>query len=350
MPSSQEFRQRFGRMAHSSFLYHYARLIEVMYGLEPCSLLLQQPDILDTHVRAEAGVNALEGVGMIEAPRGTLIHHYKVDENGAIVWANLIVATGHNNLAINRGVRQVAEHFIDGDKLEEGMLNRVSAVVRAYDPCLSCSTHAVHHPGPSSLQRRESSRRSFAVGQTIAFRGLSSRPKVQQVDRRQKPIVCPTSAPRRPLRSQATSRRLSTLHAGVRAPRRPPLILGYGNSLRGDDAVGPRLATILGGVAVQQLVPELAERLAAEERVIFIDARTDLRPGEVQMMPVDGESASTHWCSPGSLLRLALEVYGKAPEAILIGIGGESFDLGAPISEAAQQGMEKALAQIRAIT
>jgi len=135
----------------------------------------------------------------------------------------------------------------------------------------------------------------------------------------------------------------------MRGPKRRPLILGYGNSLRGDDAVGPRLATILGGLAVQQLVPELAERLAAEERVIFIDARTDLPPGTVQMMPVDGESAATHYCSPGSLLRLAQEVYGKAPEAILIGIGGESFDLGAPLSEAAQQGMEKALAQIRAM-
>jgi Ni,Fe-hydrogenase maturation factor len=67
------------------------------------------------------------------------------------------------------------------------------------------------------------------------------------------------------------------------------------------------------------------------------------------MMPVDGGSASTHWCSPGSLLRLALEVYGKAPEAILIGIGGESFDLGAPLSAAAQRGMEKAMVQIRAM-
>jgi len=127
------------------------------------------------------------------------------------------------------------------------------------------------------------------------------------------------------------------------------LILGYGNCLRGDDAVGPCLATMLGGLAVQQLVPELAERLAAEERVVFIDARADLAPGEVQMMPVDGESASTHWCSPGWLLRLALEVYGKAPEAVLIGIGAESFDLGAPLSAAARQGMEKALEQIRAL-
>ncbi len=141
-----EFRQRFGRMAHSSFLYHYARLIEVMYALEAMQLLLQEPDVLDPHVRANAGVNALEGVGMIEAPRGTLIHHYKVDENGAITWANLIVATGHNNRAISDGVRQVSEHFIKGDKLEEGMLNRVSALVRAYDPCLSCSTHAIGTP------------------------------------------------------------------------------------------------------------------------------------------------------------------------------------------------------------
>ena len=105
--------------------------------------MLADPQILEKHVRATAGVNSLEGVGMIEAPRGMLIHHYKVNEEGGITWANLIVATGHNNLAIGRSVQQVSEHFIDGNKLQEGMLNRVSAVVRAYDPCLSCSTHAL---------------------------------------------------------------------------------------------------------------------------------------------------------------------------------------------------------------
>jgi len=104
--------------------------------------LLNDPAILDRHVRATAGVNALEGVGMAEAPRGVLIHHYKVNEDGAIVWVNLIVATGHNNLAISRGVDQVARRYVDGGKFKEGMLNRVSAVVRCYDPCLSCSTHA----------------------------------------------------------------------------------------------------------------------------------------------------------------------------------------------------------------
>ena len=89
--------------------------------------------------------NNKEGIGVAEAPRGTLIHHYKIDDNGLIIWANLIIATGHNNLALNRGVFQVAKHFVNGAKLSEGMLNRVEAVVRAFDPCLSCSTHALGH-------------------------------------------------------------------------------------------------------------------------------------------------------------------------------------------------------------
>ncbi len=139
----EEYHQRCGAVVQSAFHYHYARLIEATYALERIGMLLDDPQILDKRVRARAGVNSLEGVGMIEAPRGTLIHHYKVDEKGAIVWANLIVATGHNNLAMNRSVEQVAKRFVDGNRIEEGMLNRVQAVVRAYDPCLSCSTHAV---------------------------------------------------------------------------------------------------------------------------------------------------------------------------------------------------------------
>jgi NAD-reducing hydrogenase large subunit len=137
-----DFRQRYGKPAHSAFLYHQARLIEIIYALERIEALLNDEVIVDEHVRATAGVNSLEGVGMIEAPRGVLIHHYKVNQEGAITWANLIVATGHNNLAMGQSVKQVATEYVRGDKLEEGMLNRVSAVVRAYDPCLSCSTHA----------------------------------------------------------------------------------------------------------------------------------------------------------------------------------------------------------------
>ena len=92
---------------------------------------------------ALARPNALEGVGAAEAPRGTLFHHYKIDEQGLIRWCNLIIATGQNNLAMNRSVLQVAQRFVQGERLTHGMLNRVEAVIRAYDPCLSCSTHAV---------------------------------------------------------------------------------------------------------------------------------------------------------------------------------------------------------------
>jgi NAD-reducing hydrogenase large subunit len=137
-----EYHQRFGKVVQSSFHFHYARLIEIIYSLERMETLLNDPGILGRHVRAHAGVNALEGVGMAEAPRGVLMHHYKVNEDGAMVWANLIIATGHNNMSIGDSIKQVSQHFVDGKKMKEGMLNRVSAVLRAYDPCLSCSTHA----------------------------------------------------------------------------------------------------------------------------------------------------------------------------------------------------------------
>ena len=138
-----EYRGRLGRIVQSGFHYHYARLIEALYGLERMAELLDDPAIVGTKVRAHAGVNELQGTGIIEAPRGTLIHHYTVDDNGAMTWANLIVATGHNNLAMGRGILQVAKRFVDGNKIQEGALNRVSALVRAYDPCLSCSTHVL---------------------------------------------------------------------------------------------------------------------------------------------------------------------------------------------------------------
>lgn len=126
----------------SSFHYHQARLIEIIYCLERMQELLEAPDILSKHVRAYARANALEGVGACEAPRGTLFHHYRIDEQGLIRWANLIIATGHNSVAMNRSILQVARHYVHGERLTPGMLNRVEAVIRAYDPCLSCSTHA----------------------------------------------------------------------------------------------------------------------------------------------------------------------------------------------------------------
>ncbi|PYV67065.1 MAG: hypothetical protein DMG97_26050 [Acidobacteria bacterium] len=117
--------------------------IEILYCVERLEQLLNDPETLSKHVRAMARPNALEGVGSAEAPRGTLFHHYKIDEQGLIRWANLIIATGQNNLAMNRSVLQVVQRYVQGEKLTHGMLNRVEAVIRAYDPCLSCSTHAV---------------------------------------------------------------------------------------------------------------------------------------------------------------------------------------------------------------
>ena len=126
----------------SSFHYHYARLIEAMYCVERLEQSLTDPEILSKHVRSFARPNCLEGVGACEAPRGTLFHHYKINEQGLIQWVNLVIATGHNNLAMNRSILQVAKHFVVSEHLTPGMLNRVEAVIRAYDPCLSCSTHA----------------------------------------------------------------------------------------------------------------------------------------------------------------------------------------------------------------
>ena len=137
-----EFKQLATGPVESSFFYHHARLIEALYGIENIERILADPLILDKQVRATAGVNRLDGAGLSEAPRGTLSHHYKVDENGKITWANLVVATGHNNNAMNKGVLQAAKSYVKDGKFTEGALNRVEAVIRAFDPCLSCSTHA----------------------------------------------------------------------------------------------------------------------------------------------------------------------------------------------------------------
>jgi NAD-reducing hydrogenase large subunit len=137
-----EFRQRAGGTANASFFYHYARLIEILAATETIERLLDVPQVTSDRLRAQAGVNQLEAVGVSEAPRGTLFHHYNVDENGLLTRVNLIIATGQNNLAMNRTVAQIAKHYIHGPTIPEGMLNRVEAGIRTFDPCLSCSTHA----------------------------------------------------------------------------------------------------------------------------------------------------------------------------------------------------------------
>jgi NAD-reducing hydrogenase large subunit len=127
----------------NSFYYHHARLIEILHGIERIGELLDDPEITDHHVRAHAAVNQHRGVGVAEAPRGTLFHDYEVDESGLLTRVNLLIATGQNNQAMNRTILQIAKEHIRGDRLEEGLLNRVEHGIRIYDPCLSCATHAV---------------------------------------------------------------------------------------------------------------------------------------------------------------------------------------------------------------
>ncbi len=123
--------------------YHTARLIETLYAAENVKALLDDPDILSKEILNTCRNPKPQGVGVIEAPRGTLIHHYWVKDNGQIEKVNLIVSTGHNNWAMSESVDSVAKTYITGPEITEGILNRVEAAIRAHDPCLSCSTHAV---------------------------------------------------------------------------------------------------------------------------------------------------------------------------------------------------------------
>jgi NAD-reducing hydrogenase large subunit len=136
--------KKFGRGAvTSSFLYHYARLIEILASIEFVERYMADDELASDYLRADAGINSLHGVGASEAPRGTLFHDYTVDRNGLLQKVNLIVATGQNNLAMNQTVAQIARHYVHGTEIPEAMLNRVEHGIRCYDPCLSCSTHAV---------------------------------------------------------------------------------------------------------------------------------------------------------------------------------------------------------------
>lgn len=138
------FRKNYGnKMGGGSLLYHYARLIELLNCLEKAQALLTHDKICGNEIRITADPVNEEGVGVIEAPRGTLIHHYGVDSYGVIKQVNLIVATGHNNIAMNRSIELVAKEYIHKGQVREGLLNRVEGAIRCYDPCLSCATHAL---------------------------------------------------------------------------------------------------------------------------------------------------------------------------------------------------------------
>ncbi|CUH67550.1 NAD-reducing hydrogenase HoxS subunit beta [Thalassovita gelatinovora] len=132
-----------GLPQHAVLANHWARMIEVLHCVEKIDALLHDPDLQGTDLRA-TGDRRQEGIGVLEAPRGNLIHHYQVDENDQVTYCNLIVSTTHNNEGMNRAVKDVAVKYLSGQpQITEGMLNHVEVAIRAYDPCLSCATHAL---------------------------------------------------------------------------------------------------------------------------------------------------------------------------------------------------------------
>jgi F420-non-reducing hydrogenase large subunit len=137
----EEFRQKFGRPAQLTLLYHWARLIELLYNAENAIRLLDDPEITSLETRVKVAPRAARGVGCVEAPRGTLIHDYETDADGMLTNVNLIVGTTHNNAPINMSVTQAAKGLISNGNYDQGILNTVEMSIRAYDPCLSCATH-----------------------------------------------------------------------------------------------------------------------------------------------------------------------------------------------------------------
>jgi NAD-reducing hydrogenase large subunit len=146
-PLAEEQRAEFmaignGKPVQSSLAFHWARLIELLYCAEAIQQLLHDPEISGTELVNKGQINEV-GIGVIEAPRGTLFHHYEIDDDGLVTRANLIVSTTNNNQAMNESIRQVASNYLDGNQLTEPLLNQIEVAIRAYDPCLSCATHAM---------------------------------------------------------------------------------------------------------------------------------------------------------------------------------------------------------------
>jgi len=132
-----------GKPSNKPMHSHWARLIEILHSAEKIKQLLLDTDLMEGELLSH-GNKQLEGVGLIEAPRGTLFHHFKIGENDMITMANLIVSTTNNNQPMNEAVNQVATRVMTGKKeITEGMMNSVEVAIRAYDPCLSCATHAL---------------------------------------------------------------------------------------------------------------------------------------------------------------------------------------------------------------
>jgi NAD-reducing hydrogenase large subunit len=146
-PEAEAARKEFmavtnGKPNNLSMAYHWARMIEVLHSIEKIKELLHDPDLQGNDL-VVTGKRREEGIGLIEAPRGTLFHHYRVNKDDQIVMANLIVSTTSNNEPMNQAVQRVARDYLSGKEITEGLLNRIEVAIRAYDPCLSCATHSM---------------------------------------------------------------------------------------------------------------------------------------------------------------------------------------------------------------
>ena len=146
-PEAEKERQEFmalteGKPNNITMAYHWARMIETLHSIEKIQALLNDSDLQGNDLVVK-GERREEGIGLLEAPRGTLFHHYKVNEDDQITMANLIVSTTNNNEPMNRAVQNVAETYLSGNEITEGLLNHIEVAIRAYDPCLSCATHAM---------------------------------------------------------------------------------------------------------------------------------------------------------------------------------------------------------------
>jgi F420-non-reducing hydrogenase large subunit len=158
-PLAQQAREKFfstlgNKPVHHTLATHWARIVELLYAAERLQQLSSDPQISDPEVRTLPAQIPREGIGVVEAPRGTLIHHYQTDENGIIRKANLIVATQNNAARIALSVEKSARAYVRGIDVSEGMLNMVEMALRAYDPCLGCATHALPGSVPLLLQIR----------------------------------------------------------------------------------------------------------------------------------------------------------------------------------------------------
>ena len=144
-----------GKPAHNTLAFHWARLVEALYAAERMLELAQDRDITDPNIRNIPTATPEEGIGIVEAPRGTLIHHYKTDKNGIITEANLIVATVNNAAAICMSIEKAAKSLIKGGKVSDGLLNMVEMAFRAYDPCFACATHTLPGKMPLFIRIRD---------------------------------------------------------------------------------------------------------------------------------------------------------------------------------------------------